>query len=323
MCTAVTVFGKNGYFGRNLDYFYDFGQKLVITPRKYPFAFTDGHMSDDHYAIIGIAVLECSYPLYFDAVNERGLSCAGLNFPDNAVYFSSGGDKKNIASFELIPRILSECSDTSEARELLSDAVITDCVFSERFSPTPLHWIVSDNKSSLVVEQTSSGLELYDNPTGVLTNNPPFDFQLYNLSNYMMLSENPPENNFASSFDIRADSVGMGAVGLPGDNSSRSRFVRAAFTREKTVFGDNEDENVSRFFHILEGVRQVYGVCATEKGYERTLYSSCCNMSEGTYYFRNEKSLCTYSAHLHKHILDGQAPISHDLPTDAGIIPLY
>ena len=119
MCTAVTLKTRDFYFGRSLDYEHSYGEQVTITPRNYPFRFRHKGTIESHYAIIGMAYVSESYPLYFDATNEAGLSIAGLNFPGNAVYFPKTDTKQNVAPFELIPLILGQCNTISEATALL------------------------------------------------------------------------------------------------------------------------------------------------------------------------------------------------------------
>ena len=120
----------------------------------------------------------------------------------------------------------------------------------------------------------------------MLTNNPPFDIQMFMLNNYMSLSSKQPENNFGKSAELTTYSRGMGAIGLPGDLSSASRFAKVAFTKLNSVSGDSESESVSQFFHILGSVDQQKGCCEVSDGkYEITLYTSCCNADKGIYYY--------------------------------------
>ena len=237
--------------GRTLDYEFSYGEQITITPRKYPFAFRHDGMPDTHYAIIGMAHVAGGYPLYYDAVNEKGLGMAGLNFVGNAVYAEVQDGKHNIAQFEFIPWILSRCADLKEAKETLADMNLVGTPFSEQFPTAQLHWMIADETGSIVVESMADGLKIHDNPVGVLTNNPSFEMQMFNLNNYMHLSEKQPENHFAKEVPLQAYSRGMGALGMPGDLSSMSRFVRVAYTRMHAVSGKGEEDSVGQFFHIL------------------------------------------------------------------------
>ena len=254
-------------------------------PRNYPLTFRCNPRLHHHYAMIGMSTIVKDYPLYYDATNEFGLSVAGLNFPGNAVYFPFNEKMQNIAPFEFIPWILSQCKSVSDAETILENTILAEIPFNAEYSLTPLHWMISDKQQSITVEQTISGLEIYDNPVGVLTNNPVFPFHLYNLSNYLNLTREIPNNRFSSKIELIPSSLGMGAVGLPGDLSSASRFIRAAFTKLNSVSSDSETASLSQFFHILESVAQTNGCSCTENGYEKTIYTSCCNTDKGIYYY--------------------------------------
>ena len=106
MCTAITYSTKDHYFGRNLDLEHSYRTTVTITPRNYPLHFRRLADQEQHFAIIGMALVEGNYPLYFDATNEHGLSMAGLNFPGNAVYHPEKNDAYNVTPYELIPWIL-------------------------------------------------------------------------------------------------------------------------------------------------------------------------------------------------------------------------
>lgn len=286
MCTAATYKTKDFYFGRTLDYEFSYGEEITVTPRDFPFGFREKFEIKSHYALIGMAHISDQYPLYYDAVNEKGLCVAGLNFVGNAFYRNIDKKKDNIAQFELIPWILSQCADLIEACSLLKNINITNTSFNDMFPVSPLHWIISDKSGSITLESVKDGIKIYDNPVGVLTNNPPFDMQMSVLNNYIGLSPKSPENTFSSRLDLKTYSRGMGAMGLPGDLSSQSRFVRTAFVKMNSRSGDGENESVSQFFHILNSVDQQRGCCDLGNGkYEITIYTSCCNADKGIYYY--------------------------------------
>ena len=314
MCTAITYKTKDHYFGRNLDLEYSYKETVTITPRNYSFKFRKAKEIKNHYAIIGMAYVENNYPLYYDAINEKGLGMAGLNFPTNAYYHEEQTNKDNIAPFEFIPWILSQCADIKEVKELLNNINIAQINFSESLPASPLHWIIADKETSITVESVKDGLKIYDNPVGVLTNNPTFDIHMFNLNNYMNLSIEPPRNNFAKDLDLDIYSRGMGALGLPGDLSSASRFVKATFTKMNSISGSSENESVSQFFHILGSVEQQRGcVHMGEDKYEITIYSSCCNMDQGIYYYTTYENSQITGINMFKENLDTTDLINYDL----------
>lgn len=300
MCTGISWVAEDHYFGRNLDLDESYGEEVVICPRNFSLAFRHLPVQEQHLAMIGMATVMKDYPLYFDAVNEQGLGMAGLNYPGNAQYFAPVDKKANVASFELIPWILGQAKSVKEARKLVEQLNITDDAFMPGLQPGTLHWLVSDQKESIVLEQNRTGLHVYDNPVGVLTNNPSFDMQLFNLNNYQGLQVQNPQGKFGP---LKAQNYcsGLGSIGLPGDLSSPSRFVRAAFTKVHATLGATEGERVSQFFHLLASTAQVKGTNQLANGnFEYTIYSSCANATKGRYYYttyQNPQINCVTLAH--------------------------
>ena len=320
MCTAATYKTKDFYFGRTLDYESSYGEEIVIMPRNFRLDFLSEGICEKHYAVIGTAHIAGGYPLFYDAVNEKGLCMAGLNFVGNAHYFKNKNGKSNIAQYEFIPWILGKCASTDEAKELISNINITDTPFSEHMPVGQLHWIIADKNSAITVESVSDGIKVYDNPLGVLTNNPPFDEQMFRLNDYMHLSSRQPKNTFSDKLELKAYSRGMGAIGLPGDLSSQSRFVRVAFVKANSVSGKGETESVSQFFHILGSVDQPRGCCEVADGkYEITIYTSCCNADKGIYYYTTYDNHRISAVDMRKESLDGNELISYPMITEEKI----
>lgn len=316
MCTAATYRTKDFYFGRTLDYEFSYGDEVTITPRSYPFSFRHLGRMEQHYAIIGMAYVAEDYPLYYDAINEKGLGIAGLNFVGNAVYREEVPGKDNVAQFELIPWILGQCASVKEARELLKNMNLINTPFSEKLPLAQLHWLIADRNEAITVEAVREGIMVYDNSVGVLTNNPSFNEQMFHLNNYMHLSPKTPQNLFSARLPLHTYSRGMGALGLPGDLSSQSRFVRASFVKMNSVSGDSEPESVSQFFHILGAVDQQRGCCELDDGkYEITIYTSCCNTDKGIYYYTTYDNHQITAVDMHRENLDGAALIRYPLIT--------
>lgn len=320
MCTAVSINGTNHYFGRNLDLEYSYQEQVTVTPRSYPFSFRHTGRLQNHFAMIGMATVVDDQPLYYEATNEKGLSIAGLNFPGNAVYHPPTEGKINIAPFELIPYLLGQCRNVVDAEALLKDMNITDTPFSDQYPLTPLHWIISDKDRSIVAEPMADGLRLYDDPVGVLTNNPPFDFHLHNLANHLNVSPLPATNRLSDRYELKPFSNGMGGIGLPGDYSSASRFVKATFVKLNSVAGDSEEDQVSQFFHILSAVEMPRGSVLIRPGdYEITLYSCCCNTDTGVYYYRTYQNSAITGIDLHREDLDSGSLVRYPLKSTLSI----
>ncbi len=263
MCTAIKY---DNYFGRNLDLWCHYDTKVIIS-------------RDGKHPVMGMGIDANGYPLYFDAMNDRGLAMAGLNFPGNAVYFPLDKGRINLAPYELIPYIIGNFSTVEEAATELSRVNILDRPFSEDIPLSPLHWMISDKNSSIVLESTEKGVKIYPNPHHVLTNNPTFDIQSFNLNNYDRLSPHCREGDY---------SYGMGGLGLPGDLSSMSRFVRGDFHIKNSPSG----LGYTHLFHLLYSVAMPRGsVIAPDGSEEYTQYTCCCDLEKNVYYYTEYDNL--------------------------------
>lgn len=311
MCTASNYITDDHYFGRNFDYEISYNERVTITPRNFEFEFRKIDSIKTHYAIIGIAAGIDGYPLYYDACNEKGLAIAGLNFAGNAVYREFEEDMVNITPFELIPYLLGTCSSVAEARDALDKINLVNINFADELPLSPLHWMISDEIEAIVVEPLADGLKVYDNPVGVLTNNPPFDKQLFYLNNYRGLSNKNPENTFG--VDLEEYSRGMGAIGLPGDLSSASRFAKVAFTRANSYSDSDEASSVGQFFHILGSVEQQNGCTFIDNPdlYEYTIYTSCYNTNKAILYYRTYHNSQITAVDLNSEDLDSSELINY------------
>lgn len=308
MCTAATYRTDDFYMGRTLDYEFSYGEEITVMPRNFPLSFRHGGGTDRHYAIIGMAHVADGYPMFYDAVNEKGLGMAGLNFAASARYSESEDGKQNVAQFEFIPWVLSQFASLEQARSAIEKINLVGTTYDSRYPAAKMHWIIADKSGAITVEPTEGGLKIYDNAPGVLTNEPPFDMQLFNLNNYMRLSPKQPENSFSDALDLGTYSRGMGGLGLPGDLSSMSRFVRAAFTKLNSLSGSGEAESVGQFFHILGSVEQVRGCCeVAQDKYEITIYTSCFNADKGVYYYTTYNNRRITAVDMHRENLDSDS----------------
>lgn len=286
MCTALTFTQKDRYFGRTLDLEYRYSEEVVITPRKYTLSKKSGVGFKTDFAIIGIATVKDNYPLYYDAINEHGLAMAGLNFVENAKFTSSKNGYYNLAQYELIPFVLGRAHSVPDAIDILKRVRLTDEPYDEQTPVSELHYFLTDGVKSLAIEPAEDGLKIYENPFGVLTNNPPFPYHKDNVRNYMNLTAEESKNNFSNKVQLSASSRGLGAFGIPGDLSSPSRFVRGAFAVSNAAVKSEEAEAVGQVFHILDFVSQTEGLVRLGSGLERTQYAICANLNTGTYYYK-------------------------------------
>ncbi len=318
MCTALRIVNDGLYFGRNLDLDQSYGEKICILPRNFPIPFCRMGIYHQHYAIIGMAVVAEGIPLFYDGTNEQGLCMAGLNFPGNAWYPAEAAGKDNVSPFELIPWILSQCSTVAEARQLLARINLAAIPYSHAVPLSPLHWIISDREGSIVVESTIDGFHVYENPANVLTNNPPLPYQLFHLNNFRSVSPATPENRFAPQLDLDVYAQGLGGLGLPGDVSSMSRFVRAAFLTSNCVC--EPADTVGQFFHLLGNVEMPRGICRTDTGvWDITVYSSCIHADTGRYYYSTYNNRQISCIDMSRENLDGNKLLTFPLKQEQQI----
>ena len=314
MCTAISYHTKNHYFGRTLDYDCSFGEQVVIMPRNYPLHFRMAGEVKKHYAVIGMAHVANGYPLYYDGGNEEGLAIAGLNFVGNTHYFDEQKGKCNLAQFEFIPYLLSTCKDVEEVIKKLNEINVTNHSFAAQFPVAELHYLIADKKRCIVVELMKEGMKIYDNPVGVLTNNPPFPKQLFSLNDYINVTPEEPKNAFGKNYKLEEFSRGMGALGLPGDWTSKSRFARAAFVKLNSVpAGTSEEESVNEFFHVMNAVSQPRGSGLWKGHYEITVYTSCFSADAGIYYYTTYGNHRIHGVELKKHDLESDKLVVYPL----------
>ena len=271
MCTAVAL---GGFFGRNLDLEGSMGEQLAVAPRRFPLPPQGLPGMELRYAVAGTALVREGFPLYFDAVNEAGLAMAGLDFPGGAHYRPRREGMVNVAPFALIPFVLGTCADVAEARRVLRGVNLWDEPFSPDLPLTPLHWMLADRRgAALAVEPGPEGLRVLDAPAGVLTNRPDLEEQMAHLARFEGLT--PADRG----------------LGLPGDHSSPSRFVRTAFHRAHTPAPETGGEGLARCLRILDCAAVPRGSSLRPDGrYRYTVYTSCCDLSRGDYFIATEEN---------------------------------
>ncbi len=319
MCTAIKWNNETSYFGRNMDIGYSFNEQVVITPRQYEIKFKKEKTIKNHYAIIGMAMVADNYPLYADAMNEKGLAMAGLNFPHYAYYPEKEDlNKVNVTPYEFILWVLGQFETVASVKEALQTLQFIAIPFKDSLPLATLHFMISDKKESIVVESTKDGLRVFDNPVEVMTNNPTFDFHLTNLSNYMNCSPiDMDEGSITSLMKVKALGHGVGALGLPGDTSTTSRFVKAVFLKSHAVSDGGEGSNLSTFFHLLDSVSVVKGCAVIDDGrYDYTTYASCMSLDEAIYYYKSYSNNQIHGITLFKEELDSKNLITFKLVTN-------
>jgi len=297
MCTSVGLHLDKFYFGRNLDLEYDFGDGVAFMPRSYPIKLRCGEVISRHFAIFGMGIIKDNFPLFADACNERGVCIAGLNFNGSAHYSKfTAGEKINLASFELIPYLLAKHGTAKAARDEFLKINLVDVPFNDNIPNTPLHFHLADKDNSYTLEFTSEGAMAYENPYNVLTNNPIFPFHDENAKLYMHLSTKQPT-------DTENFTGGVGAIGLPGDYTSPSRFVKAAWLA-KAQNGHTELSVPDVFSTLMSVAPPRAAVITASEEAHFTRYTACIDTENLEYYYRTYDSLNTKKASVRDELFD-------------------
>lgn len=296
MCTALTLTTteNNHLFGRNMDLEYSFNQSIIFIPRNYTVVNTVNQKTNQNkYAILGMGTMFAGYPTFADVMNEKGLAIAGLNFPKYAKFPKEQVESKiNIPVYDFSLWIVSNFADLNEVKNQIDDIVLIDEPILENIPTAPLHFIITDKTGdSIIVEQTKDGFKWFKNPVGVLSNAPTFDWHLINLSQYADLQFTPNIGTTISNYKLTPHGQGDGLMGLVGDFSPASRFVRTCVLRDATI---NNCKNITKqqFFHILNNVAMVDGSVITIEGHnDITQYTSCMDLDNLVYYYNTYNSM--------------------------------
>lgn len=311
MCTGLALETKDGLhlFGRNMDIEYSFNQSIIFIPRNFKCVNKSNKKElTTKYAVLGMGTIFDDYPTFADGMNEKGLGCAGLNFPVYVSYSKEDIEgKTNIPVYNFLLWVLANFSSVEEVKEALKNANIVDIPISENIPNTTLHWMISDiTGKSIVVEQTKEKLNIFDNNIGVLTNSPTFDWHVANLNQYVGLRYNQVPEFKLGDQSLTALGQGTGLVGLPGDFTPASRFIRVAFLRDAMIKNDKDSIDLIEFFHILNNVAMVRGSTRTvEEKSDLTQYTSCMCLEKGIYYYNTYENNQINAIDMNKETLDG------------------
>lgn len=312
MCTGLTLVTKDGehLFGRNMDIEFTFGQAVGIIPRRYEYInMSTGVKEKTRNAIIGMLTIMDGHPMLADGCNEKGLAIAGLNFPGynyNEPELVRG--KINIPAYDFMLWVLSNFDDLNSVKEKVNSVNLMDTQINEKAPAPTLHWIITDKTGeSIVVEHTKLGLKVFDNKVGVLTNSPTFDWHETNLRQYMGMHADQASETTWGTQKLNPLGVGVGSVGLPGDFTPASRFVRAAFLRHFALDNCKDEVDISEFYHILNNVAMVKGSVRTSQHKDDiTVYSSCMNLEKGIYNYNTYENNQINAIDMNKENLDAK-----------------
>jgi choloylglycine hydrolase len=330
-CTGIRIEAQDGsvVYARTLEFGADLESKVLFLPRQYEFIGTTasgkpGLTWNGKFAAIGMNAY--GFNVLIDGVNEHGLSAGGFYMPGYAEYQDINPEEESqvIAPWELVTWILTNFTNVEEVRAALPNIKVAAAPLADRQGVPPLHFVAHDESGkSLVIEYVGGKLYTYDNPIGVITNAPTFDWHSTNLRNYINLSAtNVPAIDLAG-VKLSQFGQGSGLKGLPGDFTPPSRFVRAVALSQDAIAGERVEDAVRTAFHILDSFDIPRGVVRPAEGeneaYEYTQWTSASNLKERTYYFHTYDNRRVRSVVLSNFPFEAERPITISLDDSEAI----
>lgn len=296
-CTSFQLVAEDGsrVYGRTMEFEFPMYSNLLVMPRKTQFVGTGpnntkGATWEGKYGVVGLNGF--NQTIVVDGMNEKGMTGGMLYFPGYASYTSPANAdlKKTIAPWEFLIWALSKFENVAEVKAALNDINVVAVEQSDLKVVPPLHYVLHDAKGAvLVIEPINGKLVATDNPYGVMTNSPPFDWHVMNLSNYVNLSPIQPASKKIFGQTVNPTGNGAGFLGLPGDNTPPSRFIRAVAFTSTMIPAKNADENVRLAEHVFHNFDVPKGSVRSSAGpkafMEFTQWSTIGDIDNRRYYF--------------------------------------
>lgn len=288
----------------------ELGGRPVMIPRGWHFNTNmDSKGYDTVYSFVGTGRLLSQYVMV-DGVNEAGFGAAALYLVESQYAKAPVAGKHNLASFEVVAYLLGQMHDVAQLRANLDELniVATDNALLD--GNVPLHWIVADKTGdTAVIEMGASGLKCYDNPVGVMTNSPEFPWHLQNLQNYPQLSPALAAGTQYGALKALGAGAGTGALGLPGDYTSVSRFVRMAFLRENVDQVSGQGATINTLSHLLNALDIPRGVKLMANGEaDYTQYRAYFDLTTASYFMQPYDDLTITQVNLTDEMVNATSP---------------
>ena len=298
-CTGINIQSITGSFVLARTYEWGNGEMdgmIEIVPRNTSYTATtpegkNGMTWKNEYGYVGIT--SGLTPYINEGLNEKGLNVGMFFLPDYAKYpaFDPSEKDKTVSELELSRYLLSTCATCEEVKEKLAQIHITGVFQKELNSAPPIHWRVGDkNGQSIIIECTEGAVHVYQNEVGVLTNSPDYPWHLKNLNNYVNLHSDAPSPFKMREQTIRPFGAGSGLLGLPGDYTPASRFIKAAFLLNNSRTPISSYQAITLCFTILANfdipISAEFSPANAPDIPSATQWTSVVNVSEGVLYYR-------------------------------------
>jgi choloylglycine hydrolase len=320
-CTGIMLIAEDGtvVHARTMEFAIDIHSDVIMVPRGYVRTGTtpDGKPGlkwTSKYASVGTNGV--GFPVLFDGVNEKGLASGLFYFPTSANYmpYTAADAGKTIAPWELGSWMLENFASVDEVRASIGKVVVPAVVYSGWGFAPEVHFIVQDAAGkSIVIEYIDGKLNVYDNPLGVLTNSPAFDWHMANLRNYVNFSMTNVAPVKLGSVTLQPFGQGSGMLGMPGDFTPPSRFVRAVAFSQSVFKPKSGDDAIVEAFHVLNQFDIPKGAAREHEKDEHgnvladyTIWTSAIDLKAKRFYFRTYESSQIRMVDLMKMNLDAK-----------------
>jgi choloylglycine hydrolase len=324
-CTGIQLIAEDGTVvdARTMEFSIDIHSDLIMVPRGYSRVGStpdgkEGLQWKAKYASVGLNGV--GKPFLFDGINEKGLAAGLFYFPTSAEYmaYAAADAGRTLAPWELGSWMLENCGSVEEVKANIGTIVVPAVVYEGWGFAPEVHFVVHDaSGKSVVIEYVGGKLHVYDNPLGVVTNSPSFDWHMTNLRNYVNFSMTNVPAVKLGSMSLQPFGQGSGMLGLPGDFTPPSRFVRAVAFSQSALPARTGKEAVLEAFHILNQFDIPKGAAREEKKDEHgniladyTLWTSVGDLKAKQYYLRTYENSQIRMVDLMKMNLDGKEMVT-------------
>ncbi len=312
-CTGIIIKTENGVTipARTMEFGFDVRSNILVIPKGTPLQFLSsmddkvGFQTKAKYGFAGMNAVEKQ--IVVDGVNEAGLYLGCFYFSGFAVYdkLTNTNQSKAVSSEEMGNYILGSFATVDEVIEGLKDITVVGSYIKDINGEAPFHYAITDKSGrSVVVEYTAAGLNVYENTVNAVCNNPTYDWHLTNLRNYVNLAVDNSKGFTLNGEKYTPLGEGTGMLGLPGDYTSPSRFVRATAFANAALPSKNAEEGVFRAFHTLNAFDIPKGVVRQkeEAGVltDYTVWTSAVDTKNQYYYYKTYKNQAIQKLDLHK-----------------------
>lgn len=334
-CSSIAWETQDGkhIWGRNYDFNSIAESATTVVPRglKYYTAGTpyDHNLSEENivtakYAAVGVGTMAMQVtPVFYEGINEKGLMGGQLFYAG----FASFPDVPRPNSQELNPgyvvtHALLQCATVDEVVDLLTKKAT--CVNQALAGSTAtVHWAFSDRSGeTIIIEPDNQQITIYRHTAGVMTNSPDYRWHKQNLLSYLNVKNDEFPDRNMDGIEVQKPFKGTGALGLPGDFTSQSRFIRASFLKYYGIKGQNEEEGIQYLFHLLDNVAMPLGIVkvsdhGNQQDYDETIYSAAMCAESLKFYWKSYKNSTVQCVDLNHELNNSEVksfPLNNETP---------